>query len=46
MAFSAPTLPSEGVGVTIPFDDPRLAACALERGYAVATRNLRLGRLA
>ena len=28
-------------GVTIPFDDLLIGACALERGYAVATRNLR-----
>jgi predicted nucleic acid-binding protein len=28
-------------GVTIPFDDLLIAACALEHGYAVATRNLR-----
>jgi tRNA(fMet)-specific endonuclease VapC len=28
-------------GVTIPFDDLLIGACAVERGYAVATRNLR-----
>ena len=28
-------------GVIIPFDDLLIGACALERGYAVATRNLR-----
>lgn len=28
-------------GVTIPLDDLLIGACALERGYAVATRNLR-----
>lgn len=28
-------------GVTVPFDDLLIAACAIERGYAVATRNLR-----
>jgi predicted nucleic acid-binding protein len=28
-------------GVTIPFDDLLIGACALERGYAVATRNVR-----
>lgn len=28
-------------GVTIPFDDLLIGACALERGYAVATRNIR-----
>ncbi|MGA3317310.1 MAG: PIN domain-containing protein [Candidatus Korobacteraceae bacterium] len=28
-------------GVSIPFDDLLIGACALERGYAVATRNLR-----
>jgi predicted nucleic acid-binding protein len=27
--------------VTIPFDDLPIGACALERGYAVSTRNLR-----
>jgi predicted nucleic acid-binding protein len=27
--------------VTIPFDDLLIGACALERGYAVATRNPR-----
>jgi predicted nucleic acid-binding protein len=32
---------SSGTGVTIPFDDLLIGACALERGYAVATRNLR-----
>src|SRR5580700_1846661 len=29
------------VGVTIPFDDLLIGGCALERGYGVATRNLR-----
>ena len=28
-------------GVTIPFDDLLIGACALERGYSVATRNPR-----
>ena len=28
-------------GVSIPFDDLLIGACALERGYSVATRNLR-----
>ena len=28
-------------GVTIPFDDLLIGTCALERGYAVATRNRR-----
>jgi tRNA(fMet)-specific endonuclease VapC len=32
---------SLAVGVSIPFDDLLIGACALERGYAVATRNLR-----
>lgn len=32
---------SSAVGVTIPFDDLLIGVCALERGYAVATRNLR-----
>jgi tRNA(fMet)-specific endonuclease VapC len=32
---------SSATGVTIPFDDLLIGACALERGYAVATRNLR-----
>ena len=32
-------------GVIIPFDDLLIGACALERGYAVATRNLRHFRL-
>jgi len=32
---------SAASGVTIPFDDLLIGACALERGYAVATRNLR-----
>src|SRR6266851_2179518 len=32
---------SSAAGVTIPFDDLPIGACALERGYAVATRNLR-----
>jgi predicted nucleic acid-binding protein len=32
---------SSAAGVTIPFDDLLIGACALERGYAIATRNLR-----
>jgi len=28
-------------GITIPFDDLLIGACAIERGYAIATRNLR-----
>ena len=28
-------------GVSIPFDDLLIGACALEKGYAVATRNVR-----
>ena len=28
-------------GVSIPFDDLLIGACALERGYAITTRNLR-----
>jgi tRNA(fMet)-specific endonuclease VapC len=32
---------SSATGVSIPFDDLLIGACALERGYAVATRNLR-----
>jgi tRNA(fMet)-specific endonuclease VapC len=32
-------------GVTIPFDDLLIGACALERGYAIATRNMRHFRL-
>ena len=32
---------SSASGVTIPFDDLLIVACAVERGYAVATRNLR-----
>ena len=32
---------SAAKGVTIPFDDLLIGACALERGYAVATRNQR-----
>ncbi len=32
-------------GVVIPFDDLLIGACALERGYAIATRNLRRFRL-
>ena len=32
---------SAAAGVTIPFDDLLIGACALERGYGVATRNLR-----
>jgi predicted nucleic acid-binding protein len=31
---------SGAAGVTIPFDDLLIGASALERGYAVATRNL------
>jgi predicted nucleic acid-binding protein len=35
-----------GKGITIPFDDLLIGACALERGYAVATRNPRhFGRI-
>ena len=36
---------STAMGVTIPFDDLLIGACALERGYAVATRNQRHFRL-
>ena len=36
---------SAAEGVTIPFDDLLIGACALERGYAVATRNERHFRL-
>jgi len=32
---------SLAAGVSIPFDDLLIGACALERGHAVATRNLR-----
>ena len=32
---------SAAKGVTIPFDDLLIGVCALERGYAVATRNQR-----
>jgi tRNA(fMet)-specific endonuclease VapC len=32
---------SSAKGVTIPFDDLLIGTCALERGYAVATRNQR-----
>lgn len=32
---------SSAAGVSIPLDDLLIGACALERGYAVATRNLR-----
>ncbi len=32
---------SSAAGVTIPFDDLLIGACAMERGYAVATRNVR-----
>lgn len=32
---------SAAKGVTIPFDDLLIGGCALERGYAVATRNQR-----
>lgn len=32
---------SSAQGVTIPFDDLLIGVCALERGYAVATRNQR-----
>jgi tRNA(fMet)-specific endonuclease VapC len=32
---------SAAIGVSIPFDDLLIGACALERGYGVATRNLR-----
>ncbi len=32
---------SSAKGVTIPFDDLLIGTCALERGYAVATRNRR-----
>jgi predicted nucleic acid-binding protein len=32
---------SAASGVTIPFDDLLIGVSALERGYAVATRNLR-----
>jgi predicted nucleic acid-binding protein len=36
---------SSSKGVTIPFDDLLIGACALERGYAVATRNPRHFRM-
>lgn len=32
---------SAAAAVIIPFDDLLIGACALERGYAVATSNLR-----
>jgi tRNA(fMet)-specific endonuclease VapC len=32
---------SSARGVNIPFDDLLIGACALERGYAIATRNIR-----
>lgn len=32
---------SVGKGLTIPFDDLLIGACALEHGYAIATRNPR-----
>jgi len=32
-------------GITIPFDDLLIGACALERGYTVATRNSRHFRM-
>ena len=32
---------SSATGVTIPLDDLLIGVCALERGYAVATRNFR-----
>ncbi len=32
---------SAAIGLNIPFDDLLIGACALERGYGVATRNLR-----
>jgi predicted nucleic acid-binding protein len=32
---------SSKLGITIPFDDLLIGACALERGYAIATHNLR-----
>jgi predicted nucleic acid-binding protein len=32
---------SSAKGVTIPFDDLLIGACALERGYAITTRNPR-----
>jgi tRNA(fMet)-specific endonuclease VapC len=32
---------SAAAGSTIPFDDLLIGVCALERGYAVVTRNLR-----
>ncbi len=32
---------SSTIGVSIPFDDLLIGACALERGYGIATRNLR-----
>lgn len=36
---------SSAQGVNIPFDDLLIGACALERGSAVATRNLRHFRM-
>jgi predicted nucleic acid-binding protein len=32
---------SSAIGVNIPLDDLLIGTCALERGYAVATRNVR-----
>jgi tRNA(fMet)-specific endonuclease VapC len=32
---------SSARGATIPFDDLLIGGCALERGYSIATRNLR-----
>jgi len=32
---------ASAAGATIPFDDLLIEACALERGYSVATRNIR-----
>jgi tRNA(fMet)-specific endonuclease VapC len=32
---------SSAKGVNIPFDDLLIGGCALERGYAIATRNIR-----
>ncbi len=32
---------SSSKGATLPFDDLLIGTCALERGYAVAARNLR-----
>lgn len=36
---------TSGRGVVVPFDDLLIGACALEQGYAVATRNPRHFRL-